>query len=106
MLTGGFRTQKGMEAALESNSLDVIGLGRPFVLYPELPADIFNNRLSDFHVDFRRTNSKMVNAALNLIWYAAQMKRMGKGQEPSTQLNGWRVFFAYALGIMRKALKA
>jgi len=103
MLTGGFRTQKGMESALESNSLDVIGLGRPFVLYPELPADIFNNRRSDFQVDFKKTSSKMVNAALNLIWYAAQMKRLGMGNTPDPNLNGWGVFANYALGIMQKA---
>lgn len=103
MLTGGFRTQKGMEAAFESNSLDMIGLGRPFVLYPELPSDIFKSKKSDFQVDFRKTNSKMVNAALNLIWYTAQMKRMGKGLEPDQNMNGWNVFIGYAFGIMRKA---
>ncbi len=106
MLTGGFRTQKGMETALETNSLDVIGLGRPFVLFPKLPADIFKSRRSDFNVEFKKTNSKMVNAALNLIWYAAQMKRMGKGLEPDTNLNGWGVFMAYAFGIMRKAFSS
>lgn len=106
MLTGGFRTKQGMENAIESNSLDVIGLGRPFVLYPELPADIFNNRLSEFHVDFRKTNSKMVNEALNLLWYGAQMKRMGKGLDPDQNINAWGVFASYALGIMRKAFSA
>ena len=106
MLTGGFRTQEGMEAALESNSLDVIGLGRPFVIYPDLPSDIFNERASCFQVDFRKTNSKMVNAALNLIWYTAQMKRMGKGLEPDIQLNGWMVFISYAFGIARKAFSS
>lgn len=106
MLTGGFRTKKGMETALESNSLDVIGLGRPFVLYPELPADIFSERASDFQVDFKKTNVKMMDAALNLIWYEAQMKRLGKGLEPDTQLNGWRVFFSYAFGILRKAFSS
>ena len=103
MLTGGFRTQKGMETALNSNSLDVIGLGRPFTIYPDLPSDIFNKRASDFSVDYRRTNVKAVDAALNLIWYEAQMKRLGKGQEPDKNLNGWGVFANYAWVLMQKA---
>lgn len=103
MLTGGFRTQKGMETALNSNSLDVIGLGRPFTIYPDLPSDIFNKRASDFSVDYRRTNVKAVDAALNLIWYEAQMKRLGKGLEPNKNLNGWGVFANYAWVLMQKA---
>lgn len=104
MLTGGFRTQKGMEAALNSNSLDVIGLGRPFALYPDLPADIFNKKASEFKVDFNRTNVKIVDAALNLIWYEAQMKKLGKGLEPKQNLNGWKVFANYAWQLMQKAM--
>lgn len=104
MLTGGFRTKQGMESALQSNSLDLIGLGRPFVLYPELAADVFNQKSSDFKVDFRRTHVKMVDAALNLIWYEAQMKRLGKGLEPDIDLNGWRVFMSYAWQLMIKAM--
>lgn len=103
MLTGGFRTRKGMESALESNSLDIIGLGRSFTLYPNLPADIFNNMASNFKVDFRRTNVKGIDAALNLIWYEAQMERLGKGLDPDPNLNGWKVFAHYAWTLMQKA---
>jgi len=105
MLTGGFRTKKGMESALQSNSLDLIGLGRPFVLYPELAADVFNQKSSDFKVDFRRTHVKMVDAALNLIWYEAQMKRLGNGLDPDKNLNGWTVFMSYAWQLMIKAMR-
>lgn len=44
MVTGGFRTREGMRAALEDNKgCDIIGLGRPAVLYPNLPKDIILN---------------------------------------------------------------
>ncbi|MFN3431115.1 MAG: NADH:flavin oxidoreductase, partial [Candidatus Sericytochromatia bacterium] len=36
MLTGGFRTLDGMADALESGAVDVIGLGRPLALEPDL----------------------------------------------------------------------
>ena len=104
MLTGGFRTKEGMEAALKSNSLDLIGLGRPYTLYPELPADIFNKKVKGFQVDFKRTNVKAVDAALNLIWYTAQMEKIGKGKEPNENLSGWGVFIRYAWQLMKKAM--
>ena len=34
MLTGGFRSVKVMEEALAGGAMDIIGLGRPFCLYP------------------------------------------------------------------------
>ena len=43
MVTGGFRTRQGMEAALASNDCDMIGIGRPAVLNPSLPANLILN---------------------------------------------------------------
>ena len=37
MVTGGFRTRAGMEAALASGDCDVIGLGRPLCWQPDFP---------------------------------------------------------------------
>lgn len=37
MVTGGFATVGGMNEALRSGALDVIGLGRPMIVDPELP---------------------------------------------------------------------
>jgi len=36
MVTGGFRTRAGMEAALASGDTDVIGIGRPFCTHPDV----------------------------------------------------------------------
>ena len=38
MLTGGIRTRAAMESLLGCGAVDVIGLGRPLALDPELPA--------------------------------------------------------------------
>ena len=43
MVTGGFRTRRGMEKALADGDCDMIGIGRPAVLYPTLPNDILLN---------------------------------------------------------------
>lgn len=44
MVTGGFRTRQGMENAVASGACDLVGLGRPAVLYPDLPKKIIFNK--------------------------------------------------------------
>ena len=48
MLTGGFRSVKVMEDSLADGKLDVIGLGRPFCLYPNLAQDILEGKETCF----------------------------------------------------------
>ena len=48
LLTGGFRSVSVMEKALEDGSLDVIGLARPFCLYPNLANQIFEGSSKTF----------------------------------------------------------
>ena len=45
MVTGGFRTHAGMEAALASGACDLIGLARPMCLLPDLPAQLLNGEI-------------------------------------------------------------
>jgi len=43
MVTGGFRSRKGMEAALQSGACDLIGIGRPAAVWPHLPNEVLLN---------------------------------------------------------------
>jgi 2,4-dienoyl-CoA reductase-like NADH-dependent reductase (Old Yellow Enzyme family) len=43
LVTGGFRSRKGMEAALSEGSCDLIGLARPSVIDPLLPRRLLLN---------------------------------------------------------------
>ncbi|KAL9573939.1 hypothetical protein ACKAV7_001931 [Fusarium commune] len=53
LVTGGFRSRKGIAGALDNNACDLIGLGRPAVKYPELPSKImFNEDISDAEARF------------------------------------------------------
>ena len=47
--TGGFRSVWIMEKALEDGHLDVVGLARPFCLYPNLANLIFNGSVTRFN---------------------------------------------------------
>jgi len=55
IVTGGFSTRGGMESALASGGCDLVGLGRPAVLNPSLPANvIFNPEVKDQDAVLRR----------------------------------------------------
>ncbi|KAJ0413592.1 FMN binding oxidoreductase [Aspergillus carlsbadensis] len=43
LVTGGFRTRKGLAAALRDNACDLVGLGRPAVINPSLPNSVILN---------------------------------------------------------------
>ena len=48
LLTGGFRSVAVMDKALEEGNLDVVGLARPFCLYPNLANQIFDGSVKRF----------------------------------------------------------
>lgn len=48
IVTGGFRSRTGMEAAVAGRECDMVGLGRPAVLNPLLPKTVvFNSEVQD-----------------------------------------------------------
>jgi 2,4-dienoyl-CoA reductase-like NADH-dependent reductase (Old Yellow Enzyme family) len=47
MVTGGFRSRQGMEAALASGALDVVGLGRPLCADPHICAKLLAGTVAD-----------------------------------------------------------
>ena len=91
MVTGGFRTAAGMAAALESGACDLVGLGRPLCVEPDLVNDILAG--NDFTSVVRpiKTGVKMIDkmALMEVSWYERQLHRMGKGKEPRRQDQGF-----------------
>lgn len=85
MVTGGFRSAKGMNDALESKALDIIGIARPVAIDPEFP----NKALADIHaespVQLVKTGIKVIDnmSIMDVAWYTRQLKRIGKGLEPA-----------------------
>ncbi|OCT45019.1 NADPH dehydrogenase [Cladophialophora carrionii] len=95
MVTGGFRTRLGMEAALESRGCDLIGIARPAAILPSLPKDIIFNTegvpdeeaqvsLAPLRLPwlFRHLPVKQVGAGFQTKYYASQIQRMGAGLVP------------------------
>ncbi|KEQ19554.1 NADH oxidase [Endozoicomonas numazuensis] len=93
VVTGGFRSAPAMRAALQENACDMIGLGRPMAMQPDLPQQVINNPDFKTTVQFKSTGIEILDkiAMLDLTWYEAQLSLMGKGKQPNTQLSGWNV---------------
>lgn len=94
MVTGGFRSRKGMEAALESGACDIIGIGRPAAAVLKLPKTILlNKEVTDAEANFRlkrvemgwlmgKVPIKALGAGAEGTYYGKQIRRMGKGLQP------------------------
>lgn len=104
MLTGGFRTVSVMKEAVATNQLDIIGIARPFAVFPNIANDIFNESRTNFNTEIKKTGVKGIDAGMSIIWYEAQIKRIGKGKTPNTKLNPWGVFFNYFWLILQRSL--
>ncbi|TEA16324.1 NADH-dependent flavin oxidoreductase nadA [Colletotrichum sidae] len=77
MVTGGFRSRQGMEAALADNGCDIIGLARPAVLNPALPKNTI------LAADVRDEDAKLYARKIEAPWIAQKlgMKAVGAGAE-------------------------
>ncbi|KAF4333047.1 NADH oxidase [Fusarium beomiforme] len=90
MVTGGFRTRVGMEAALNEGACDLIGIGRPAVLNPSLPLNtILSAEISDEDAKvyarkvetpwlLKKFAPRSVGAGVESTWYSKQMQQIGR----------------------------
>ena len=85
MLTGGFRSLAGMQAALESGACDLVGLARALAIDPDFP----KGAQPVSRVKPLTTGVKALDRLfpLEITWYASQLHRMGKGLNPNPKLS-------------------
>jgi len=94
MLTGGFRTVSVMNDAVRNGVLDLVGLGRPFCLYPDLPKEILSSKRTDCSVPNLLTGVDKIDmkGMLQTPWHQFQLVRMGKGLDPDVDMDVWMVY--------------
>lgn len=119
LVTGGFRTREGMNAALAGGEADLIGLGRPLCVDVDAPAQLISGTL-DALSKWEKTlrigpgifgpNSsiglfKALNGFGMQSWYYAQLHRIADGFEPNRKLGVLSAFLKMQ-GIDSKMAKA
>lgn len=106
MVTGGFRSAAGMEAALRSGAVDIVGIARLMAIDPDAPASLLMGLNSKQQVRPIKTGIKLIDrlGLMEVLWYTLQVKRIAAGVEPrphesglwalvkSIALNGWGAF--------------
>lgn len=83
MLTGGFRTAEAMNDAVASGAIDVVGLGRPLTVEPDVPGHLLDGSVTASAVRPRRSGLRLIDSLTELTAYTVQMWRMAAGVEPA-----------------------
>ncbi|RAH60334.1 FMN-linked oxidoreductase [Aspergillus piperis CBS 112811] len=90
MLTGGFRSRAGAEAAIKENACDLVGIARPAAVNPRFAELLLDEDTSDEDAQIsldrvkpgllpRLLRSRILGAGAETTFYADQIHRLAKG---------------------------
>ena len=93
IVTGGFRSIKGMESALENDETELVGVARALALVPNLPNLAAKNQFSSINLDYLSTGFKKfgrkISSLIGLTYYEMQMHRLAQGKSVKRTKNTW-----------------
>jgi 2,4-dienoyl-CoA reductase-like NADH-dependent reductase (Old Yellow Enzyme family) len=98
LLTGGMRTRAAMAAAIAEGSADLVGLARPLLIDPELPAKLIRGEAAEAPRRSGWGPFAGLAPAAEMAWYSAQLWRLGRGEAPDPSLGPYA---ALAMQLMR-----
>ncbi len=104
MLTGGIRTRAVMESLIDDGGVDLIGLGRPLAIDPDLTAKLLAGAAGTTLP--RYTLPTAIGFAGESEWYESQIGRMGAGREVKPGLNAAVAATGFVVGELRRGLGA
>ena len=99
IVTGGFRTVKGMNDAIASGEVDFVGIARLLAVEPELPNRLIAGQDPVEVIKPIKTGISMVDkmGLMETVFYATQLKYMGKGNSPKPKEKALWVFLKFIL---------
>lgn len=104
MVTGGFRTAKGMSEAIQSGATDFVGIARALAIEPELPKRLLAGEAPRYQVKPIRTGIKLIDktALMEVAWYSRQLKRLANGSDAKPNESG---LMSFMLGMSENGWK-
>ena len=96
MLTGGIRTRATMQALLDSGTVDLIGLGRPLAIDPELSRALLAGA-DGVELPVYRLPT-VAGVAGESEWYETQLGRIGAGRDVAPGLGAVRAASGFVVG--------
>ena len=109
MVTGGFRTRAGMDAALAEDACDLVGLGRPLCFAPGAARELLDGTRAELPrleerlrlgPGFLGPHSRFDLVKAANAWgaqgsFCLQLLRMGAGEDPDRHANAWKGLVGY-----------
>lgn len=89
MLTGGFRSAHAMNAAIESGTVDIVGMARPLAMEPHLCVRLLADTNARSEIQPVKTGIRFVDklGVLELGYYGLQLARIGEGKHPDPNIS-------------------
>jgi len=117
MVTGGFRTVAGMNAALASGTMDLVGIARPLCVDPAIPGKLLSGAAAETpaYEKTLRLGPGILgpHSPINMLkalngwgqqgWFCLQILRMGEGKNPDPKMGVFTAFRNYAKNEARAA---
>lgn len=85
LLTGGFRTAEGTDAAITSGAVDLVGIARPMALQLDFPRRLLAGTAPAAIARQRNTGIKRIDGLGNIVWHTTQLWRLGDGKNPAPE---------------------
>lgn len=99
MVTGGFRSFDGMNAALQSGALDLVGLARLMAIAPDSAQSLLQGNEPNQAVKPISTGMKSIDrmGIMEILWYSRQLRRIADGDNPKPNESG---LWAFLMSVM------
>ena len=100
MVTGGFRTGDFMNESIASGDIDMVGLGRPLCINPDLSKQLMKGEEIQSQVKPLSSGIHFIDKLfpLEIIWYTQQMQLMGEGKDPNPNAGIYSTIFRAVIG--------
>lgn len=102
VVTGGFRSAKGMAQAIDSGAVDMVGIARIMAVEPDVPNRLLAGKNPVQVVRPIKTGISAIDkmGLLEISWYTGQLKRIGRGQPTKPKEPGLWVFAKQVWGMV------